>query len=85
MYRFQYVRGIDMNLNNIEKQFELENKLMDTTLSEDDRKKIFRELVKLRAKNNRIIDDPIFIVFCMATVLAVAFFFSDGFSFIWSK
>lgn len=71
-----------MNLNNLKKQFELEEKLMDTTLSENDKKKMFRELVKLRAKNNRAIDDPIFIVFCMAMVLAVACLLSDG-SFIW--
>lgn len=74
-----------MNLNNIEKQFELEQKLLDTTLSEAERKKILHELVKVKAKNYRIIDDPLFIVFCMATVLALAFFFSDDFSFIWNK
>lgn len=72
-----------MNLNNIEKQYVLEQKLLDTTLSEAEKKKILHQLVKLRAKNNRLIDDPFFIVICMAAVLVFAFFFSDDISFIW--
>ncbi|MBD8523828.1 hypothetical protein [Lysinibacillus fusiformis] len=74
-----------MNLNNFEKQYDLEQKLLDTTFSEAEKEKILHKLVKIRAKNNRLIDDPFFIVLCMAAVLAFAFFFSDGFRFIWSK